>query len=168
MNVGDLPHQMENMIAEVQKNQSAHLFSRLCFRVCQSPSCIVIPHLTCPGMLRTVCATPRPRPERFAPLTLQMYPTYPSPQLRSHARPFPDLRDAHAPVWLPVNRHPVQPRSRVQAGVESVAAPLVRADAPNIEEPVNAVCSGMAILRRIGCPERLGAAGVFPRRWRAL
>jgi hypothetical protein len=35
--------------------------------------------------------------------------------LDSHARPFPDLRDAHAPVWLPVHRHPVQPRSNIQA-----------------------------------------------------
>lgn len=33
MNVGDLPHQTENVTAEVQKNQSANLFSRLCFRV---------------------------------------------------------------------------------------------------------------------------------------
>ena len=33
----------------------------------------------------------------------------------------------------PTHRHPVQPRSRVQAGSESVAATLVRADAPNIE-----------------------------------
>jgi hypothetical protein len=40
--------------------------------------------------------------------------------------------------------------------VESVAAPLVRADAPNIEEPVNAVCSGMAILRRFSVPGEVG------------
>ena len=48
----------------------------------------------------------------------------------SHARPFPDFRDAHAPVRLPTHRDPVQPRSRVQAGAESVAAPLVRARRP--------------------------------------
>ncbi len=51
------------------------------------------------------------------PLTLQMYPTYPSPQLCSHARPFPDLRDAHAPVRQPAHRDPVQPRtSRSEIG----------------------------------------------------
>jgi len=41
------------------------------------------------------------------------------------------------------------------------AAPLVRADAPNVEEPLNAVCSVMAILRRIGSPEGLRRLGRF-------
>jgi hypothetical protein len=57
----------------------------------------------------------------------------PARPLSSHARPLPDLRDAHTPVRLPAHRDPVQPRSRVQAGAESVAAPLVGADAPNIK-----------------------------------
>ncbi len=62
----------------------------------------------------------------------------------SHARPLPDLRDAHAPVRLPAHRDPVEPRSRVQARTKSVAAPLIGSDAPNIKvltyfEPVNAI-----------------------------
>lgn len=60
------------------------------------------------------------------------------------ARPFPDLRDPHAPVRLPAHRDPVEPRSRVQARTKSVAAPLIGSDAPNIKvltyvEPVNAI-----------------------------
>ena len=71
----------------------------------------------------------------------------------SQARPFPDFRDAHAAVRLPAHRDPVQPRSRVQAGAESVAAPLVRADARNIEvltdfQPVNTV-GDLAVLARL-------------------
>ena len=67
--------------------------------------------------------------------------------------PLPDLRDAHTPVRLPAHRDPVQPGSRVQAGAKSVAAPLVRADAPNIEvltcfEPVNAICN-LAVRARL-------------------
>ena len=67
-----------------------------------------------------------------------------APELCSHARPFPNLREAHAPVWLPAHRDPVKPGSRVQAGAESVTAPLVCADTLNIEmlpdlQPVNAV-----------------------------
>ena len=54
-------------------------------------------------------------------------------QLCSHARPVPDLRDAHAPVRQPAHRDPVHPRSSIQAGAESAAAPLVRAYARNIE-----------------------------------
>ncbi|MGB6625477.1 MAG: hypothetical protein WBE43_11900 [Candidatus Acidiferrales bacterium] len=73
--------------------------------------------------------------------------------LDSNARPFPDLRDAHAPVWLPAHRHPVQPRSSIQAGAESVAAPLVYADARNVEvltdpQPVNAG-RDLAVLARL-------------------
>jgi hypothetical protein len=41
------------------------------------------------------------------------------------------------------------------------AAPLVRADVPNIKEPVNAVCSGMAILRRIWLQRGWGRLGRF-------
>ena len=87
------------------------------------------------------------------------------PPSDSQARPFPDFRDAHAPVRLPTHRDLVQPRSRVQAGAESVAAPLVRAHALNIEvltdlQPVNAV-GDLAVLARlldarteIGVPQR--------------
>lgn len=64
-----------------------------------------------------------------------------------------DFRDTHAPVWQPVNGDPVQSRSRVQAGAESVAAPLVRADARNLEvlpdfQPVNAG-RDLAVLARL-------------------
>jgi hypothetical protein len=45
---------------------------------------------------------------------------------------FPDLRDAHTPVWEPAHRDPVQPLSRVEAGAKSVAATLVHAHARNI------------------------------------
>jgi hypothetical protein len=48
------------------------------------------------------------------------------------------------------------------------AAPLVRADAPDIKELVNALFSGMPIMRRIDCPWGLGAAGAFLRWWRGL
>ncbi|MGB8782131.1 MAG: hypothetical protein WCD02_03365 [Terriglobales bacterium] len=71
----------------------------------------------------------------------------------SNARPFPDFRHAHTPVRLPTHRDPVQPRSRVQAGAESVAAPLICADARNIEvltdlQPVDAV-GNLAVLARL-------------------
>lgn len=64
------------------------------------------------------------------------------PHLSSHARPSPNFRDAHASVRQPAHLDPVQPRSRVQAGSESVPASLVRAEASNIEmltdpQPVN-------------------------------
>jgi hypothetical protein len=67
-----------------------------------------------------------------------------SPQLDSHAAPFPDFRDPHAAIRLTAHRHPVLHRSRSQAAAESVAAPLVRADALDIDvltnsQPVNAV-----------------------------
>ena len=73
--------------------------------------------------------------------------------LASNARPFPDLRDAHASVWLPTHRDSIQPSSRVQAGAESVAAPLVGADAPNVEvltdlDSVNAA-RDLAVLARL-------------------
>jgi hypothetical protein len=76
----------------------------------------------------------------------------PSP-LSSQLRPFPDLRDAHAPVWLPAHRHSVQPCSSIQAGSESVAAPLVCAYTLNIEmlpdlQPVNAG-RDLAVLARL-------------------
>jgi len=59
-------------------------------------------------------------------------------------RPLPDLRDANAAVRLPAHRYPVEPSSRVQARPESVATPLVGANAPNIEvltdlQPADAV-----------------------------
>ena len=71
----------------------------------------------------------------------------------SHAGPFPDFRDAHAAVRLPAHRDPVQPCSRIQAGAESVAAPLVRADARNIEvltdfQPVNTL-GNLGVLARL-------------------
>jgi hypothetical protein len=52
-----------------------------------------------------------------------------------------------------VNRHPVQPRSSIQAGAESVAAPLVYADARNVEvltdlQPLNAG-RDLAVLARL-------------------
>lgn len=73
--------------------------------------------------------------------------------LASHARPFPDFRDAHAPIRLPAHGDPVQPSSRVQPGSESVAAPLVRADARNVEvltdsQPVNAL-GNLGVLSRL-------------------
>ena len=60
------------------------------------------------------------------------------------SRPLANLHDAHAPVRLPAYRDLVQPRSRVQAGTKSVAAPLVSAHASNVEvlsdlQPVDAV-----------------------------
>ena len=65
------------------------------------------------------------------------------PYLGSHDSPRPDLRDAHAPVRQTPYRDLVQPRSSIQTGAESVAAPLVYADARNVEvltdlQPVNA------------------------------
>ena len=70
--------------------------------------------------------------------------------LDAHATPLPDFRDAHAPVRLPTDRDLVQPRSRVQAGAKSIAAPLVRANPRNMEvltdpQPVNAV-GNLAVL----------------------
>jgi hypothetical protein len=68
---------------------------------------------------------------------------YPIPAHGSLGTALPNFRDAHAPVWLPAHRHPVHLRSGVQAGAESVAAPLVYADARNVEvltdlQPVDA------------------------------
>jgi hypothetical protein len=76
-----------------------------------------------------------------------------SPQLNSRRRPHPDLRDAHAPVRLPAHRHSVQPCSGVQAGAESVAAPLVYADTRNLEvlpdfQPADA-CHDLPVLARL-------------------
>ena len=67
--------------------------------------------------------------------------------------PFADFRHAHAPIRQPTHRDLVQPRSRVQAVAKSVAAPLVRADARNVEaltdlQPVNT-------LGNLGVPARL-------------
>ena len=78
----------------------------------------------------------------------------PSPRaLRSHARPFADFRDAHTPVRLPAHRDLVQPHSRIQAGAKSVAAPLVRTHARNIEvltdaQPVNTL-GNLGVLARL-------------------
>src|SRR5271155_3254846 len=81
------------------------------------------------------------------------------------SRPLPNLRDAHTSIRQTAHRDPVQPRSRVQTGAESVAAALVRADAPNIEvltyfELVNAV-GDLAVRARlldarteVGMPQR--------------
>lgn len=71
----------------------------------------------------------------------------------SHARPFADFRDAHAAIRQPAHRDLVEPRSGVQAGTKSVAAPLVRPDALDVEvvtdlEPVNAV-GDLAVLARL-------------------
>ena len=49
------------------------------------------------------------------------------------ARPFPDLRDAHAPIRLTANREPVLHRSRSQARSKSVEASLVRADSFDVK-----------------------------------
>lgn len=73
--------------------------------------------------------------------------------LSARARPLPYLRDAHTPVRLTAHRHSVEPRSRIQAGAESIAAPLVRADARNIEvltdfQFMNTV-SDLAVLARL-------------------
>jgi hypothetical protein len=75
------------------------------------------------------------------------------PCLGSRDFPRPDLRDAHAPVWQPAHRDPVHLRSGIQAGAESVAAPLVYADARNVEvltdlQPVNAG-RDLAVLARL-------------------
>jgi hypothetical protein len=77
----------------------------------------------------------------------------PSPLLAELVRPLPDFRDTHAAVRQPAHRDPVQPRRRVQAGAESVAAPIVRADARNLEvlsdfQPVNAG-RDLAVLARL-------------------
>jgi len=52
---------------------------------------------------------------------------------RSEGIPFTCFGDPHTAVGLTAHRDPIQPRSRVQARSESVTAPLVRANAPNIE-----------------------------------
>jgi hypothetical protein len=70
-----------------------------------------------------------------------------------YARPFPDLRDSHAPVRQSSHRDLVQPRCRIQARTKSVAAPLVRAHATNIKvltcfEPVNAI-RNLAVCARL-------------------
>ena len=63
-----------------------------------------------------------------------MYPTYSSPAATV----------SYSTTFVTPVRQPVRtPSSRVQAGTESVAAPLVRADALNVEvltdlQPVNA------------------------------
>jgi hypothetical protein len=67
--------------------------------------------------------------------------------------PLTDFRDTHAAIRQPANGDPVQPRSRVHAGAESVAAPLVRSDARNLEvlpdlQPVNAG-RDLAVLARL-------------------
>jgi hypothetical protein len=64
--------------------------------------------------------------------------------LTSQAKPLPNLRHAHAPVRLPAQRDSIQPRSRLQAGAEAVAAPLVSSYATKVEmlthpKPVNAI-----------------------------
>jgi hypothetical protein len=90
----------------------------------------------------------------------------PSPRtLDSQARPFPDLRHAHAAVRLPAHRDLVEPGSSVQAGTESVAAALVRTHAPNDEmltdfQPVEAV-GDLAICARLLDPST--EVGVFQR-----
>lgn len=73
--------------------------------------------------------------------------------LDSHHAPLPDLRDAHTPVRQSAHRDPIQPRSSVQAGAESVAASLVRADTLNVKvladfQLMNAVCN-LAVLARL-------------------
>jgi len=100
------------------------------------------------------------KPLRFAAILLlrlfcfsQGFVTSHCASLNPQARPLPDFRDAHAAVRLPAHRDLVQPRSRVQAGAESVAAALVCADAPNIEmltdfHPVDSV-GNLAVLARL-------------------
>ena len=73
--------------------------------------------------------------------------------LDSQAMPFPDFRDAHAPVRQPAHRDLVQPRSRIQARAKSVAAPLVRTNALNVEvltdfQPVNTL-GNLGVLARL-------------------
>ena len=70
-----------------------------------------------------------------------------------HARPFPDFRDAHAPVRLPTHRDLIQPNSRVQATAKSVTASLVCTNVRNIEvltdfQPVDTL-GNLAILARL-------------------
>jgi len=76
-----------------------------------------------------------------------------APRLRSPDSPLPDLRNANAPTRQPAHRDPVQPRSSIQAGAESVAAALVYAGARNVEvltdfQPVNAG-RDLAVLARL-------------------
>jgi hypothetical protein len=80
-------------------------------------------------------------------------PWSPDGSLGSQARPLPDFRDAHTPVRLPTYRDLVQPHSRIQAGAKSVTAPLVCANAGNIEmltdpQPVNTL-GNLGILARL-------------------
>ena len=70
-----------------------------------------------------------------------------------YTRPFPDLRDPNASVRQPAHRNLVQPRSRVQAGAESVAAPLVGYDAANVEVLTN--LQPMNAIRDLAVPPRL-------------
>jgi hypothetical protein len=68
------------------------------------------------------------------------------PVLDSFASPQSNLRDAHTPVWEPAHRDSVQPRSGIQPGAKSVAAPFIRAHVSDIEvltdfQPVNALCN---------------------------
>jgi hypothetical protein len=53
--------------------------------------------------------------------------------LRPDGRPPSDLRDAHTPVRLTAHRDLIHSQCRIQAGSESVSAPLVCADARNVE-----------------------------------
>jgi hypothetical protein len=73
--------------------------------------------------------------------------------LCSQARPLTNFRDAHTPIRLPMYRDLVQSHSRVQARAKSVAAPLVRTHARNIEvltdfQPVNTV-GNLGVLARL-------------------
>ena len=99
-------------------------------------------------------------------------------------RPFPYLRHAHAAVRLPSHRDLVQSRRSVQAGAESVAAPLVSSDAPNIKmltdlQPVDTV-GDLAVRARLldsrakvsVCPPRSAPSWIqsdgLSRSWRRL
>jgi hypothetical protein len=72
--------------------------------------------------------------------------------LSRQARPLPHFRHTHTPIRLPLHRDFVQPRSRIQTGAKSVAAPLVCTDAPNIE-----------VLTDFQSPKALGNLGILAR-----
>lgn len=67
--------------------------------------------------------------------------------------PLSNLRDTHIAIRLAAHRNFIHSQCRIQPGAESIAAPLVRADTPNVEvltdfEPVYAV-GNLAVRSRV-------------------
>src|SRR5882762_2615176 len=101
------------------------------------------PSISSPSPCHSTACTSSPKSQGHGSLRLQA----------SQARPLPDLRDAHTSIRLPAQRDFVQPYSRIQARAKSVAAPLICADARNIEvltdfQPVNTL-GNLGVLARL-------------------